>query len=259
MNLNFLSFLSFVHGVVEESVPDISVPEVNTGGALPSDMTIIDLVLGSGLVVQGVLILLILMSVITWGIIISKGKQMAAAKKESNQFEDAFWTTRNLSQITEVSNRLKNSPLASVFSSAYRELMLVIADKKENDAVSLSAGLDNINRALMRGKADEINRLEAGTTFLATTASAAPFIGLFGTVWGIMNAFIGLSHAKSSSIQAVAPGISEALIATAIGLAAAIPAAIAYNFFQQQVRIFSRSMDRFSAEFLNIARRHFLK
>ncbi len=94
---------------------------------------------------------------------------------------------------------------------------------------------------------------------MATTASAAPFIGLFGTVWGIMNAFIGLSHVKTSSIQAVAPGISEALIATAIGLAAAIPAAIAYNYFMQQVRILSRSMDMFSAEFLNIARRHFLK
>jgi biopolymer transport protein TolQ len=106
---------------------------------------------------------------------------------------------------------------------------------------------------------EEVTRLETGTTMLATTASAAPFIGLFGTVWGIMNAFIGLSQVKSSSIQAVAPGISEALIATAIGLAAAIPAAVFYNFFMQQVRIMSRSMDTFSSEFLNIARRHFLK
>ena len=121
------------------------------------------------------------------------------------------------------------------------------------------ADLDNIDRALKRAKTEELTKLEQGTTFLATTASAAPFIGLFGTVWGIMNAFIGLSKVKSSSIQAVAPGISEALIATAIGLAAAIPAAIFYNYFMQQVRVLARNMDIFSAEFLNIARRHFLK
>jgi biopolymer transport protein TolQ len=112
---------------------------------------------------------------------------------------------------------------------------------------------------LKRAKAEELTRLEKGTTFLATTASAAPFIGLFGTVWGIMNAFIGLSAVKSTSIQAVAPGISEALIATAIGLAAAIPAAIAFNYFSQQVKVMSRNMDMFSAEFLNIARSNFLR
>jgi biopolymer transport protein TolQ len=100
--------------------------------------------------------------------------------------------------------------------------------------------------------------LERALTFLATTASTAPFVGLFGTVWGIMDAFRGLSHTQSSSIQAVAPGIAEALIATAIGLAAAIPSVMAYNYFSRQIRVLSAEMENFSAEFLNIAERHFL-
>jgi biopolymer transport protein TolQ len=112
---------------------------------------------------------------------------------------------------------------------------------------------------MKRASSVEITKLEKYSTFLATTASAAPFIGLFGTVWGIMNAFRGLSVTHSSSIQAVAPGIAEALIATAVGLAAAIPALIAYNYFVQQIKVLAAEMDNFSHEFLNIAERHFFK
>jgi biopolymer transport protein TolQ len=112
---------------------------------------------------------------------------------------------------------------------------------------------------MKRATSVEITKLEKYLTFLATTASAAPFIGLFGTVWGIMNAFRGLSVTHSSSIQAVAPGIAEALIATAVGLAAAIPALMAYNYLLQQIKVLSAEMDNFSHEFLNIAERHFFK
>ena len=119
--------------------------------------------------------------------------------------------------------------------------------------------LEMVERALKRAEIEESSRLERGITFLATTASAAPFIGLFGTVWGIMNAFHGLGDAKSSTLQAVAPGISEALVATAVGLAAAIPAAIAFNFFTVTVKRFRQAMGGFSSEFINVAKKSFPK
>ena len=221
--------------------------------------TILDLLLGSGPVVKAVLLLLVCMSIVTWGIVISKSLQLRKAKRESVKFSDVFWSSRNLAQITEASQKLTFSPVAKVYSAGHRELTQVVNAHDSGSDGSDFGDIDNIDRALKRAKTEEITKLEQGTTFLATTASAAPFIGLFGTVWGIMNAFIGLSKVKSSSIQAVAPGISEALIATAIGLAAAIPAAIFYNYFMQQVRLLSRNMDIFSAEVLNIARRHFLE
>ncbi|MCL4143639.1 UNVERIFIED_CONTAM: hypothetical protein GTU68_009337 [Idotea baltica] len=196
------------------------------------------------------------MSMMTWGIVIQKWLRFRRAKKESKAFDAVFWSSKNLAHINAESKKLTSSPVASVFSAGHSELTAIL---DANSGTADASSLESIDRSLRKAKVEEITELESGTTFLATTASAAPFIGLFGTVWGIMNAFIGLSQAKSSSIQAVAPGISEALIATAIGLAAAIPAAIFYNYFSQQLRILSRSMDMFSAEFLNIAKRHFLK
>jgi biopolymer transport protein TolQ len=245
--------------VLEDAVQaGITPPDVTPAMGAP---TVFDLVTGSTPVVQCVLFLLVVMSVITWGIVITKGLSIRTAKKQSEKFETVFWTSKNLAQINESAKSLSFSPVATVFNAGHRELTAVLnASHAAGGKSSADFGdMENIDRALKKAKAEEVTRLETGTTFLATTASAAPFIGLFGTVWGIMNAFIGLSQVKSSSIQAVAPGISEALIATAIGLAAAIPAAIFYNYFMQQVRLLSRSMDIFSAEFLNIARRHFLK
>ena len=255
-NLGYLLVLPSL--VVEDAVAAPDVPTDATSAELHQH-TVLDLVTGSGPVVQGVLIILLLMSVCTWGIVITKWLQMRKAKRQTSKFSDVFWSSRNLAQITEASQKLTDSPVAKVYGAGHRELAQIVKAQESGSHESEFGDLDNIDRALKRAKAEEINRLEQGTTFLATTASAAPFIGLFGTVWGIMNAFIGLSKVKSSSIQAVAPGISEALIATAIGLAAAIPAAIFYNYFMQQMRVLSRNMDMFSAEFLNIARRHFLK
>jgi biopolymer transport protein TolQ len=218
-----------------------------------------DLIRAAGPIVKLVLLILAAMSVATWGIIISKTLQLRKAKRQTAKFSEVFWGSRVLSQITEAASELRFSPVASVYAAGQKELAQVMKSNEARSVADPGEDIDTIERALRRAKAEEVTRLEHGTTFLATTASAAPFIGLFGTVWGIMNAFIGLSQVKTSSIQAVAPGISEALIATAIGLAAAIPAAIGFNYFMQQVRVLSRSMDMFSAEFLNIARRHFLK
>lgn len=224
---------------------------------------ILDLVRGSGPVVQFILYLLILFSVASWGIIAYKYRQLRRAKRESEKFIDVFWERRNLSSIHEASRDLKVCPVAQVFRSGYEELVRVSRSKKENpsgEALTTElGGVENVSRAMKRATSVEITKLEKYLTFLATTASAAPFIGLFGTVWGIMNAFRGLSVTHSSSIQAVAPGIAEALIATAVGLAAAIPALMAYNYFVQQTKVLAAEMDNFSHEFLNIAERHFFK
>jgi biopolymer transport protein TolQ len=224
---------------------------------------ILDLVRGSGPVVQFILYLLILFSVASWGIIVYKFRQLRRAKRESEKFIDVFWERRNLSSIHEASRDLKACPVGQVFRSGYEELVRVSRTKKENpsgEALTTElGGVENVSRAMKRATSVEITKLEKYLTFLATTASAAPFIGLFGTVWGIMNAFRGLSVTHSSSIQAVAPGIAEALIATAVGLAAAIPALIAYNYFVQQTKVLAVEMDNFSHEFLNIAERHFFK
>jgi biopolymer transport protein TolQ len=168
-----------------------------------------------------------------------------------------------LSAINSASSDLQESPVAHVFRSGYQELQRLTRAKKktisqgEGETTDLG-GIDNVERAMRRATNQEITRLERALTFLATTAATAPFVGLFGTVWGVMNAFLGLSTAQTSSIQAVAPGIAEALIATAVGLAAAIPAVVAFNHFARQIRVLTADMDNFSAEFLNIAERHFI-
>ena len=229
----------------------------------PQQHGILDLVRGSGVVVQSILYLLILFSVVSWGIIAFKYRQMRRAKAESEKFIEIFWERRNLSSIHDASRDLKSSPVSQVFRSGYEELVRVSRTKKEiagaEGLTTELGGVENVSRAMKRAVGAEITKLEKYLTFLATTASAAPFIGLFGTVWGIMNAFRGLSVTHSSSIQAVAPGIAEALIATAVGLAAAIPALIAYNYYVQQIKVLAVEMDNFSHEFLNIAERHFLK
>ncbi len=253
MSYHFLGSLP-VFLATEEN---IQLPQAGAEAVHSSQLSIVSLILSSGPVVQGVLILLVLMSLKTWAIIWAKFGQMRKAQSQSQKFNDVFWSSNNLSQMEETSQKLSNSPVAKVFSAGLRELKEIVRLQKENETGG--GYLESVDRALRRAKAEEITRIEKGTTFLATTASAAPFIGLFGTVWGIMNAFIGLSSVKSSSIQAVAPGISEALIATAIGLAAAIPAAIGYNYFAQQIKVQARDMDMFSSRFLNIAKMHFVK
>jgi biopolymer transport protein TolQ len=225
--------------------------------------TIIDMVTGSGAVVQLVLLLLLGFSVASWAIIFAKRRQVRRAERESERFIDIFWDAKNLTAINTASLDLKASPVAQVFRSGYQELVRITRAKREaapgDDMSTDLGGVENVARAMKRAASQEVTKLEGSLTFLATTASAAPFVGLFGTVWGIMNAFRGLSVTQSSSIQAVAPGISEALIATAIGLAAAIPAVIAYNHFANRVRVLGTEMENFASEFLNIAERHFLK
>ncbi|MDE0341852.1 MAG: protein TolQ [Deltaproteobacteria bacterium] len=222
---------------------------------------ILDLVTGSGPVVQSVLYVLILFSVVSWGIILYKFRRVRTAKRQSASFIEIFWESRNLASIHEASRELADSPVAQVFTAGYEELLRVSrrnAAEADNLTTDLS-GVDNVARAMKRATTVELTKLEQALTFLATTSGTTPFIGLFGTVWGIMNAFLGLSVSRSSTIQAVAPGIAEALIATAAGLLAAIPALIAYNHFLQEIRVLTADMENFTQEFLNIAERHFTK
>ena len=234
-----------------------------TEGAMRQE-GLVTMVTGSGPVVQLVLYILVLFSVFSWGIIFYKLRQVRVARQQSQRFIDIFWDTKNLTTIHTTSQELKQSPVAQVFRAGYQELVRLTRAKRQNnpgeaEITTELGGIENVERAMKRAANQEITRLERALTFLATTASATPFIGLFGTVWGIMTAFRGLSVTQSSSIQAVAPGIAEALIATATGLVAAIPAVVAYNHFARQIRVLSAEMENFSSEFLNIAERHFLK
>lgn len=222
--------------------------------------SIISMVSGAGPVVQTVLYTLILASVGSWAVVLYKWGQIRRARRGSERFVSKFWETRNLTEMSKACDAMPDNPVAGVFKAGYQELVRLRTKKKsapEGLSTELS-GVANVERAMRRAARLESTRLERLLTFLATVASVAPFVGLFGTVWGIMNSFIGLGAAGSTTLQAVAPGISEALIATAMGLAAAIPALVAYNHFARQARVMAVEMENFSSEFLNIAERHFL-
>ena len=239
----------------QAGVPGVPVPT--------PQMDILRLFWGSGWVVRAVLFILIGFSVGCWGIAMAKSREMHRAQKQSSRFIDIFWEAKNLAMIHTASVDLKDSPVAQVFRAGYQELQRIMKSKRatgngDDEEIDLG-GIANVQRAVLRARTLEVTRLERGLTFLATTSSTAPFIGLFGTGWGIMTAFRGLSTTTSSSIQAVAPGIAEALIATAVGLAAAIPAVVMFNRFARQVRVLTAEMDGFTSEFLNIAERHFFK
>jgi biopolymer transport protein TolQ len=238
-----------------------------TGAALPTGEmaghSFFQMVSGSGPVVFSVLLILIALSIISWTITIAKYFQFRRARQESAEFSELFWQSRIFSRIEDSAARLESSPLAQVFRAGYREFVqrsqrsagaAVGAPRRTVGAEFSEAETDTIERTMKRAEAAEGAKLEQGLTFLANVATSAPFIGLFGTVWGIMNAFHGLQFAKSTSIQAVAPGISEALIATAIGLAAAIPASIAFNYGVVATREMRESMERFTREFLSLTK-----
>lgn len=219
--------------------------------------SIFDMILGGSIVVQAVLLLLVALSVWSWAITFAKYLAFRKAQSDTTEFLRAFDETRDLTRIDESSRRLSASPLVGVFVAGYKEVVRHLQQRKEGGPVMDSeVALARVRSALRRAEGEELNRLEQGTVFLATTGSSAPFIGLFGTVWGIMNAFRGLSSVKVSTIQAVAPGISEALVATAVGLAAAIPAVVAYNYVGSAVRRYRRSIREFSEEFELVAQKY---
>jgi biopolymer transport protein TolQ len=219
----------------------------------------VDIIASAGIVVKLVLLLLLSFSVISWTIILFKFVQVQRANNESERFMDFFWKSKRFDAIASQVDRFSHSPLTVLFNEGYNELKKVVENDSKSDGSSLSTdlgGVENVSRSLRRATNSEITRLEKYLTFLATTGSTSPFIGLFGTVWGIMTAFEGIGKTGSASLAVVAPGIAEALIATAIGLVAAIPAVMAYNHFQHKIRVLINEMDSFSTEFLNIVQRN---
>jgi biopolymer transport protein TolQ len=226
--------------------------------AAAGDMGVWSLVQQAGLVVQLVMLLLVVMSVLCWYIIAYKYLYLKKSQRETKQFLDAFWRSRDIEQIYRQAQALRRSSVSALFLAGYTELAKLASDETRTPA-DREADLENIERALRKAHTGETTRLEQMVPVLATTGSAAPFIGLFGTVWGIMNSFRAIGVTGSASLETVAPGIAEALIATAIGLAAAIPAVMAYNYFQRRIRIVGSEMESFTHDYLNIIRRHFLK
>lgn len=246
------------------SLPGI-VTEVGISKGLSAD--VLELALHAGMVVKLVLIILLLFSVFSWAIIIVKFRVFRLAEKESKLFLDSFWGSRNFSRSFMEAKRLLHSPVAAMFRCGYvdmEKIKMERADSNPSKVPSSSAvnrvpveEVNAVDRTLKRVAGTELTKLEKALTFLATTGNATPFIGLFGTVWGIMDAFRQIGFRGSTSLAVVAPGISEALIATAAGLFAAVPAVIAYNYFLNKMRILTSQMESFSAEFLNIVERHF--
>ncbi len=217
-----------------------------------------DLILNAGPVVKLVLLVLVYFSVVSWAIIFYKFKVIHRATKDSERFLDFFWAKKRFDVIGQGLKDYGHTPLTVLFREGYQELIKG-QRKREGDEegqwTTELGGAGNVARALRRATTLETQRLEKFLTFLATTGSTAPFIGLFGTVWGIMDSFHGIGQTGSASLAVVAPGISEALVATAIGLVAAIPAVVGYNHFVNKVNVLTGEMDNFCQEFLNIVER----
>jgi biopolymer transport protein TolQ len=215
------------------------------------DLSLWDILLNLRPVPLAVIVLLILFSLFSWTIVFSKSSVFGRARRENRNFLRAFRKADNLQAVALASEQFASAPLVAVFDFGYGEVERQV--RQRGSLVNKPA----IERSLQLGISEEVTKLEMNMSWLATVASVSPFIGLFGTVWGIIDAFQALGNAGATSLRAVAPGISEALITTAIGLAAAIPAAIFYNVFGTRIKEIGTRMEDFAIEFQNLAERDF--
>ncbi|MGE3840860.1 MAG: MotA/TolQ/ExbB proton channel family protein [Vicinamibacterales bacterium] len=223
--------------------------------------------LRSGPVAKVVLGVLLIFSVISWAVVLVKTMEFARARKQTVNFLEVFRRSAKFSEVQAVCKSLAYCPLVGLFQSAYTEINAQLRTKPgspESEGQPSTGGgrptlksLDAVDRALLRAAAAEVMKLERRVPFLATTASITPFIGLFGTVWGIMTAFQSIAASGATNLGVVAPGIAEALIATAAGLFAAIPAVYFYNRLTHEVKLLATEMDDFSLELLNLCERNF--
>jgi biopolymer transport protein TolQ len=209
--------------------------------------SIFDLFLSAGLIGKTVILALVAVSIFCWSVIFTKRKQYKIALQKNKEFIDFFWKSLQMDEIFNRVDHYHQSPVAQVFKAGMKEIK---RDQQDYDTLQ-----ERLHRTLQKTANDEIAVLEKNVSWLATTASSAPFVGLFGTVWGIMTSFQNIGASGSANLAVVAPGISEALIATAMGIAAAIPAAIFYNHFVSQLKRMSLDVDGFIQDFLNIQQR----
>ena len=236
----------------------LNVVETVVGGRLAS-LDVLDLILQAGWIVQLVVLLLVIMSVVSWAIMLYKRRELSRAEQDSEAFLEVYHEG-NWDESRDAARELDGSPIASVFLAGYAEVKRVARYTGRNLEDGLDEGqLHSLSRHVAWAASHEQIRLERGLPYLATTGSAAPFIGLFGTVIGIINAFQGIGETGSASLAVVAPGIAEALIATAVGLFAAIPATIGYNYFVGELRRLSSAIELFTMEFTGDLKRHELR
>jgi biopolymer transport protein TolQ len=224
-------------------------------------MNYVDVLKSASAVELMVLMVLAIASAYSWALIAMKWLQLRKARAESVTFLDTFWKSNRLDAIYQTAQKLENSPLSRVFRAGYEELSK-LAQHKQTPEGAMSerlGGIENVERSLQRASLHEITALEAHVPFLGTVGSTGPFIGLFGTVMGILGAFNEIAEKGNATITTVAAPIGNALLATAAGLFAAIPAVVAYNSFVSKIKIFDTEMANFSNDFLNIVKRHFFK
>ncbi len=218
----------------------------------------------AGPVVKLVMLVLLFFSITSWAIMFIKFRYIRKAFKDSADFTDIFWQCRNLADAFSKAKSLRESPIARIFIAAYMEMARSDGKDKKKEQLKVSQAtqfqvIGSVKRSLNRSISIELRRLVQLVPFLATAGNTAPFIGLFGTVWGIMDTFQGIGLSGSASLAVVAPGISEALIATAAGLAVAIPSVIAYNYFTDRIRVLDSELQSFSSDLLNIMERDIQK
>ena len=227
-------------------------------------LSITQMIMHAGPVGQLVMLLLLFFSIVSWSVIFMKAKLFRNVRLDSEDFLETFWSSNNLNEANEAAKEFSFSPEAIVFTTGFSELKKInkIRTRGEDSAKETLdmqlATMDNLKRALRKAEDQQINKLGSLLPFLATTGSATPFIGLFGTVWGIMVSFHDIGQRGSASLAVVAPGISEALVATAAGLAAAIPAVIFYNYFSNKLTDVQYNVQSFSSDFLNLVERDLL-
>jgi biopolymer transport protein TolQ len=225
-------------------------------------LNVISMFMQAGLVVQLVMVMLLIFSMVSWFIVFRKFLLFRRTRRETAEFLDFFWKSKNLAEAFRSAKETAACPESHIFISGYSELLKLSRHlnrpKGEETLEMRLTNVDNLKRALERAQSVEMERLGRSLPFLATTGSATPFVGLFGTVWGIMNSFHDIGIRGSASLAVVAPGISEALVATAAGLAVAIPAVVFYNYFANQLGDLENNMSRFIADFLNLVERDFL-
>lgn len=228
-------------------------------------LSITDMILHAGPVGQLVMVTLLIFSIVSWTIVFLKARLFKKVRLDSEDFLDSFWSSTDLNQANSAAEEFEYSPQASVFISGFSELQKINKirnrqdDKQAAESLDMQlATMDNLKRAVRKAESQKLNQLGSSLPFLATTGSAAPFIGLFGTVWGIMVSFHDIGQRGSASLAVVAPGISEALVATAAGLAVAIPAVIFYNFYSNKLDIIGSDIEDFTTDFLNLVERDLL-
>lgn len=266
--LSLSLFCSYVFSIPLANATQVQSTQAGTGLKYSS----LNALLHASFLVQLVLLILVALSILCWAIAWTKHRELKLLRESNQAFATVFWKTTSLDDLHEKISVYSQSSFARLFKDVYGEMKKIadsplLSEKSaegsdsaaENTPIARLTGMDNLERTIRKSVENEMAALESKLTVLASTGSTGPFIGLFGTVWGIMSSFEGIARTGSASLATVAPGISEALIATAIGLAAAIPAVILYNHFIAQVRREEMEMNNFGSDLLNILKRNFFK